>query len=178
VLFQSWLDKPDHVLPEADPTTFTGLVKMYLEDPEDLGFRSQGEGANLALGVEVRYSAAAPDHAAEQAVDGDAATWWSAGGFPPQWIEIDFGGAHDIAGLKLNPSQSPAGATVHRVLGRGPGTDGQLVLLETIQTETRDGQVITVTPESPWLGLESLRIATDASPSWVSWREIVVLAAD
>lgn len=30
VIFQSWFDHPDRVLPETDPTTFTGLVNRYL----------------------------------------------------------------------------------------------------------------------------------------------------
>jgi hypothetical protein len=30
VVFQSWMDHPDHVLPESDPTTFTGLIGRYM----------------------------------------------------------------------------------------------------------------------------------------------------
>jgi hypothetical protein len=30
VTLQSWMDKPDHLLPESDPTTFTGLINRYL----------------------------------------------------------------------------------------------------------------------------------------------------
>src|SRR3990172_4294487 len=29
IVFQSWTDHPDHVLPESDPTTFTGLLSAY-----------------------------------------------------------------------------------------------------------------------------------------------------
>lgn len=29
VLFGSWFDHPDHLLPETDPTTFTGLINRY-----------------------------------------------------------------------------------------------------------------------------------------------------
>jgi len=29
VILQSWMDHPDHVLPETDPTTFTGLIDRY-----------------------------------------------------------------------------------------------------------------------------------------------------
>ena len=30
VIFQSWLNYPDHVLPETDPTSMTGIVLNYL----------------------------------------------------------------------------------------------------------------------------------------------------
>src|SRR3989304_10093845 len=30
VVLQSWMDHPDRVLPESDPTTFTGLIDRYL----------------------------------------------------------------------------------------------------------------------------------------------------
>ena len=29
VILQSWMDHPDHVLPETDPSTFTGLINRY-----------------------------------------------------------------------------------------------------------------------------------------------------
>ena len=176
VLFQSWLDKPDRVLPESDPTTFTGLIKTYLQAPETLGYGSEGSGANLALGTAVRASAAIADFPASHAVDGDAATWWSAGGGPPQWIEIDLGQAHEIGELQLVPSQSPAGPTSHRVLGSGPATGGEFRLLHTFAGQTRDGETLSVIPETPWSGIHRLRIVSDSSPSWVAWREIIVLA--
>ena len=30
VVLQSWMDRPDRVLPETDPTTFTGMINRYL----------------------------------------------------------------------------------------------------------------------------------------------------
>jgi hypothetical protein len=29
LVFQSWMDRPDRVLPDSDPTTFTGLIRQY-----------------------------------------------------------------------------------------------------------------------------------------------------
>jgi hypothetical protein len=29
LIFQSWMDHPDRVLPDSDPTTFTGLIRQY-----------------------------------------------------------------------------------------------------------------------------------------------------
>ncbi len=175
ILFQSWVDKPDHVLPESDPATFTGLIRTYFTAPDQLGFPASGPGANLARDKAVRVSAIEPGHPGEDAVDGDTGTHWSAGNGPPQWIEIDLGAAHDIAEIRLTPSQYPAGRTVHRVLGKGPGTGGAFVLLHTFDGPTEDGQRLIFAPDSPWEGLQVVRVMTDASPSWVAWREIELI---
>ena len=33
VVFQTWVSYPDHVLPETDPTSMTGIVLNYLQTP-------------------------------------------------------------------------------------------------------------------------------------------------
>ncbi len=177
VLFQSWNDKPDHVLPESDPYTFTGFIKTYFEDKAGLGFRTQGQGANLAFNQSARASASEGIHPAEQAVDGDPGTWWSAGNGPPQWIEIDLGAPMDIQEIHLIPSQYPEGKTVHRVRGKGPGTGGVFVVLYTFEGPTQDSQVLSYKPPEPWKGIQVIRIETTASPSWVAWREIELIDA-
>jgi hypothetical protein len=177
ILFQSWVDHPDFVLPETDPTTFTGLIRTYFTAPDHLGFATSGPGANLARDKSVRVSAVEAGHPGKDAVDGDTGTHWSAGGGPPQWIEIDLGVAHDIAEIRLTPSQYPAGRTVHRVLGKGPGTGGDFVALHTFDGPTEDGQRLVFTPDAPWQGIQVIRVATDISPSWVAWREIELIDA-
>ncbi len=177
ILFQSWVDHPDFVLPETDPTTFTGLIKTTFTEPDQLGFPSSGAGANLARDKGVRVSTVEAGHPGKDAVDGDTGTHWSAGAGPPQWIEIDLGAVHDIAEIRMTPSQYPAGRTVHRVLGMGPGTKGEFILLHSFDGPTEDGQRMTFTPEAPWLGIQVVRIVTDVSPSWVAWREIELIDA-
>ena len=47
IVFQSWTDHPDHVLPESDPTTFTGLLSAYFGDRSALSVgtvRAPGAG--------------------------------------------------------------------------------------------------------------------------------------
>jgi hypothetical protein len=34
-----------------------------------------------------------------------------------------------------------------------------------------------VTPDTPWLGNQVIRVSTDVSPSWVAWHEIQVIDA-
>ena len=176
VLFQSWVDHPDRVLPESEPYTFTWLVRIYFEDRDLLGIRTEGAGANVAYGKVARASATNPGDEPANAFDGDTGTLWSAGDFPPQWIEVDLGGVFNVAEIRLVPSQYPAGNTVHRILGSGPDTGG-LIELGVIEGETNDGDYLVLVGASPWLGLDSIRVETTSSPSWVAWREIEVVAA-
>lgn len=176
VLFQSWVDHPDRVLPESEPYTFTWLVRAYFEDRELLGVRTEGAGANVAYRKVATASATNPGDAPANAIDGDTGTLWSAGASPPQWIEIDLGEVFDVAEIRLVPSQYPAGHTVHRIVGSGPGTGGP-VELGVIDGDTRDGDSLVLAAESSWLGLDTIRVQTTSSPSWVAWREIEVITA-
>lgn len=176
VLFQSWNDKPDHVLPESQPYTWTNFINAYFSDKSALGFRREGEGANLALGKSVQVSALLPENDGAEAVDGDPGTLWNSGDFAPQWIEIDLEAPHSIAEVKLTISQYPAGATVHRLLGRG--ATGGFQLLHTFSGATNDGEVLTFTPPQALTDIQVIRIETLESPSWVAWREIQVIAAE
>jgi hypothetical protein len=173
VLFQSWMDKPDHVLPETDASTFTWLLNRYLDDPGSMGELPVGEG-NLALDATATASSQLIGSEAARAVDGDADTIWSAGGGPPAWIEIDLGAAKQVGEVRLLTSQTPAGDTHHQVsCAAGPGA--ALVLLADLVGPTADLEQLEVTPESP-ATCRFIRIDTLSTPSWVAWREIEVLA--
>jgi hypothetical protein len=177
VLFQSWNDKPDFVLPETQPFTFTNFIDSYFTDKSTLGYPRTGAGANLALGKTVTVSNQLPGNPGASAVDGDPGTWWGAGGGPPEWIQINLGAAYDIQAIRLTISQSPAGQTVHRLLGKGPGANDAFQLLKTFTGSTLDGQTLSYAPAQPIQGIQFIRVETTVSPSWVSWREIEVVAA-
>lgn len=172
VIFQSWNDKPDHVLPESEPSSFTGFVRTYFEDRSAIGFQSQSSD-NLALKKSVRVSRQLQGNEGQWAVDGDPGTVWNAGDGPTQWIEIDLGAASDIREIRLLTNQYPDGRTVHRVLGKAPG--GSFATLYTFDGQTRDSQLLSYAPPQPWQGIQVIRIETTASPSWVSWREIEII---
>jgi len=177
VLFQSWHDKPDRALPETEAFTFTGFVRSYFHDRAELGFRTEGAGANLAYRKPTRVSRWADDNGGEFAVDGDPGTIWNSGDFPPQWIEIDLEQPRAIREIRLMISQYPSGRTVHRLLGKGPGTDGAFRLLCAFDGTTDDSQVLTCMEGAPWQGLQVIRVESSSSPSWVGWREIEVVDA-
>ncbi len=178
VLFQSWHDHPDRVLPENDPSSFTGFIDRYFFDWTLLGKPPQGPGSNLARAAKVSASKSLPANPPALVIDGDSNTFWSAGDYPPQWIQLDLGAPHAIKMIMVGISQYPVGITVHRVLGKGPGSGDAFILLHEFKGETRDAQVLSFTPDQPWQNIQYLRIETMASPSWVSWREIEIISAD
>jgi hypothetical protein len=131
-------------------------------------------GRNLALGKPVQASASLPDQTPEMAVDGDPSTQWSAGEFPTQWIEIDLGAAYSIGEIRLTVGQWPEGNTVHQ-LWVGASRDNMQKANE-ISGYTYDFDVLDYTSPRPLQNVRYVRIVTTDSLSWISWREIEVLA--
>jgi hypothetical protein len=131
-------------------------------------------GRNLALGKPVAVSAALPDQPPARAVDGDPNTQWSAGAFPSQWIEVDLGVAYRIGEIRLTVGMWPAGDTVHQ-LWVGATRDAMRLVSE-FRGKEYDFDVLNFVPAAPLTNIRFVRIDTTESPSWVSWREIEVLA--
>jgi hypothetical protein len=131
-------------------------------------------GRDLALGKPVEVSAALPDQTAQMAVDGDPNTQWSAGAFPTQWIQIDLGASYTIGEIRLTVGQWPAGQTVHQ-LWVGANLDA-MQLVNEFSGQEFDFDILNYAPATPLENIRYVRVVTTESPSWVSWREIEVLA--
>jgi hypothetical protein len=131
-------------------------------------------GRNLAMGKAVSASEALPDQTPEMAVDGDPNTQWSAGAFPTQWIEIDLGAAYNIGEIRLTVGQWPAGDTSHQLWVGASRENMQQV--DEFSGPEFDFDVLSYAPAAPLRGIRLVRVVTSESPSWVSWREIEVLA--
>jgi hypothetical protein len=172
VLFQSWMDKPDRVLPETEPTTFTALIDRYLDDPASLG-KVLGAAANLALGRPVKASSALRDAPARQVVDGDPDTIWNAGAGPPAWIEIDLGRVSSIASIRLTVAQDPPGRTRHIVTCRRT-SNGPATRLGVLSSDTTDLDALEIAVDQT-VRCRFVRIDTRVSPSWVAWREFEII---
>ena len=171
VVFQSWMDKPDRVLPETDASTFTWLINRYVTDRDSLCALSPGP-ENVALGRPVTASSSLVGSPAARATDGNPDAIWNSGGPPPAWLEIDLGQAHAVTEVRLVVAQSPAGSTTHHVACRA-SPSGPLVALGTLEGSTTDGELLQLAPAAP-TSCRILRVDTSASPSWVAWREIEV----
>jgi predicted amidohydrolase YtcJ len=128
---------------------------------------------NLAAGAAARASASLASAGPKKEIDGSMDSAWNAGHHPPQWIEIDLGGPATIEAIRLVVAQDPAGATHHRIIGSAPSS--KATILKEIAGTTKDGDVLAVTPATPWTGLRIIRIETVKSPSWVAWREIEII---
>jgi hypothetical protein len=178
VVFQSWHDHPDHVLPESDAYSFTWFINQYLDDKTSLGFRAEGPGANLAIGKTVKASRTLAGFDAERAVDGSLETWWCAGDFPKQWIEIYLEGAYSIAAINLLTSQSPEGVTEHVISVKGAGERDKYQVIHTFKGSTGEQEWLNLTLKEALTNIRYVRIETLKSPSWVAWREIQVIAAE
>jgi hypothetical protein len=131
-------------------------------------------GRNLALNKPVEATEALPDQTAQMAVDGDPNTQWSSGAFPTQWIDIDLGAPYSIGEIRLTVGQWPAGATMHQVWV-GTTRDAFKQVYEFSGREF-DFDMLNFIPTKPLQDIRYVRIVTTESPSWVSWREIEVLA--
>lgn len=129
---------------------------------------------NLAFGRPVTASDSLPDEPAENAVDGTGEQWGS-GGDAPQWLELDLGEVTEVGSLRLTVAQFPEGATVHKVYGGETSPPG--ALLHTFSGETAEGDELVHDFATP-PAVRYLRILTTSSPSWVSWREVEVFAAE
>jgi hypothetical protein len=131
--------------------------------------------ANVALGKPASAESSDPAHPPAHAVDGRLDTYWTAGAFAPQAIDIDLRGRHPVRRIRLHASQLPDGPTVHRVLARATRTN-VFALQHTFSGFTADGQVLEFDLPEAADQYGHIRIATDSSPSWVGWREIEVLS--
>ena len=130
---------------------------------------------NLALGKQVTASSSFATNPPDLAVDGSYWSYWSSGGFPPAWIEVDLGGQHTIGLIVLSITQLPDSNTVHRVYGKAQVGDSY-ELLHEFAGFTRDLDTLSFAPTITQ-PMRFIRIDTVSSASWVGWREIGVYGA-
>lgn len=129
----------------------------------------------VAITASNSYSGSSPCNV----IDGDTHTAWNAGGFAPQWIQLDLGRLMPVRNIRLNTLQSPSGTnTVHAIM---VGTDpAKLQTVTILDSNTYDGQWLDVSSEgfsTPYTGggnIRYIRIYTQSSASWIGWREIEV----
>ena len=180
--FAGWLYSAYYPYPAGLPNATWGLTDEHDLLMTALSPKAQPDacavsvlpGRNLALAMSLQVSAALPDQTPEMAVDGDPNTQWSAGAFPTQYIEIDLGGAYSIGEIRLTVGQWPDGKSVHQLwVG---STRNSMQMVHEFSGYTYDYDVLDFLPTTPLKNIRFVRVVTTESPSWVSWREIEVLA--
>lgn len=158
----SLTDADGYLLEALSPAEQPEACTPTLEDP------------NLASGGTVTASNTLVGEPATNAVDGGPAQWGS-GGDAPQWIEVQLREPSPVGSVELVAAQFPAGRTLHVVEIRR--SDGSLVEVHRFDGTTDDGDVLRVDLAEPTADAVAVRITTLVSPSWVSWREVIVLGA-
>lgn len=180
--FAGWIYTNYYPYPAGLADASWGLVDEHGSLLEALAPKNQPDACtvttlperDLAQGKSVQVSAALPDQTPAMAVDGDLNTQWSAGEFPTQWIEIDLGAAYSVGEVRLTIGQWPEGETDHQVwVG---ATRDNLQMVKEFKGYTYDFDVLSYQPPEAMKNVRFVRVVTTESPSWVSWREIEVLA--
>jgi len=125
VVFQSWMDHPDHVLPEDDPTSFTGLIDRYFVPRTRLQLGEPnvvGAGRYEVSGtLETTERAPVPDAFVEVGavpLDGPLQELRLEGSVPP-------GATSALAGIRVNQEEA------------GPG-EADLTIYQVSYTEGAD----------------------------------------
>jgi len=111
-------------------------------------------------------------------VDNNASTTFNIGGLPPQWVQLDLNSPYTISKIVLNPDQSPPSGyrTSHTVSFYN--NSGSPIFSTTIDKFTSDTVPIQLTLPSPLPNVRYVRVTTNKSNSWVSWRGIDVYTGD
>jgi len=99
----------------------------------------------------------------------------NSGGHDPQRIDINLGEYSNVETIRLHVSQYPPGDTVHEISGSRNGN--VFKPMHIFSGFTEDGQVLEISPDIPWMGIQFIRIETVATPSWVAWREIEIIGS-
>ena len=131
------------------------------------------QGENIASIGTVDASARNPY--LENLHDGDITTMWTAQGFAPQWLSIEFDEFHLVSKVELVVTQSEAGLTTHELwLGDDSHTTTPYKRFDNFHTE--DGQVLEVIVDPP-RRINRVYILTRQSKGWVGWFEVRVFNA-
>jgi hypothetical protein len=129
--------------------------------------------------IAVTASSTYPGSPPANAIDGNPATAWNAGGYATRWIELDLGRPMPVERLRLLTAQSPAGPVSFTVAVGASHSS-----MRTVKTSNVAGaDDVWLDVGAPWLGgdrmgnVRYVRITTTSSPSWVAWREIEAYGA-
>lgn len=114
-----------------------------------------------------------PDEPPIAAIDGGSAQWGS-GADAPQYLEVSLASPSTVDEIRLTVAQYPEGLTRHEVWIRGVG--GPMQLAHTFEGSTSEGDILVFEPETALDSVETVRVVTVSSPSWVAWREVSIVS--
>jgi hypothetical protein len=106
------------------------------------------------------------------AFDGSTCTVWNAGNFAPQSITVDLGTPTNIDAIVLVPEMTPNGQVRQRIELSDDGVT--FASAHRIEAPMASGAPVElVMPKRE--RARFMRVVSDASPSWIAWREIGIV---
>lgn len=120
-------------------------------------------------------SASHKNFPASYAIDNNKDTFWNSGNFPEQWIQLDFGKTIEVSAVRLLINQFPAGHSKHIILA-GENINS-LKKVHIFEKETDNNQWLVYKFPKTIQNARYIRIHTEKSKSWVSWKEVQVYEA-
>jgi hypothetical protein len=156
---------------EDDKFLFNALAPINWQDlctPPDFEIK------NVSVGKPVRASNQTRENPAANAVDGSSPEW-SAGNYPPQWIEIDLQEPTTVGQVGFTVGQWPPGFTHHQVWARL--ADNRYVLLADFNGFTTVDMSLHYKLPIPVKDVTSVRFLQLTSPSWAGYKEVEVISA-
>jgi F5/8 type C domain len=122
--------------------------------------------------VGVSATATEPRSSAGNAFDGSTCTTWNAGNFAPQSITVDLGTPTDVDAIVLVPEMTPNGQVRQRI----EFSDDGKTFVSAHRIEAPMASAVPVELIMPKRErTRFVRVVSDASPSWVAWREIALV---
>jgi hypothetical protein len=106
---------------------------------------------------------------ANKGSDGDTCTVWNAGASAPQSITLDLGTETRVDAIVLVPEMTPGGSVRHAVSFSNDGKTFQVG--QRIEAPMQSGVAADLVLPKPERA-RFVRVTTEASPSWVAWREV------
>jgi hypothetical protein len=98
--------------------------------------------------------------------------YWNAMNHAPASVTFTWPNPVTVTQISLVVVQTPDGPTRHQIFGIHP--DGTQILIADFNGTTYNGQLLLETLQTPLNNLQSIRIDTIATPSWVAWRNIQI----
>jgi hypothetical protein len=101
-------------------------------------------GTNVALGKTANASSSYEDQTPQNVIDGNKATAWGSGDFPPATITIDLGQPMAISSVRILVGQMPEGVTSHTLLFGDEAQ--QYTKIKTFSGNTKNGDWLVYGP--------------------------------
>ena len=103
--------------------------------------------------------------------DGSVENCWNAGGYAPQWVQIDLQNNYDISSIKLVPETDRRGKTVQKI-----SVSEDLKAWKEIDSFEEELIIkkSVIRNYNNLLNIRGIRVLTASSPTWIAWREIEV----